>query len=75
MKKIIDDAEDVITIEELHKRLIIKALEKNIGRIDYSAEDMGVHYKWIRNRIKQFNLADYVIKLKTNGRGKSKVWK
>lgn len=58
MKKIIDDSEDVITIDELHKRIYTEALRRSNGHREKAREIIGISERTFYRKIKEYKLQD-----------------
>jgi transcriptional regulator with PAS, ATPase and Fis domain len=51
-----EEIEDNLSLENVEKVMIIKALEKHRGKRKYAAEDLGISERTLYRKIKEYNL-------------------
>ena len=56
LKKIVDPSEDVITFDELYRRVTIIAIKRHKRDLHSAADDMKVSRRTLSRWIKKFNI-------------------
>ncbi|HRO75226.1 MAG TPA: sigma-54 dependent transcriptional regulator [Crocinitomicaceae bacterium] len=51
-----EKTEDNLSLEEIEKKMILKALEKHRGKRKYAADDLGISERTLYRKIKEYNL-------------------
>ena len=49
-------ANDLMTLEEMEKRMILSSLERTVGNLTKSAEELGITRQTIYNKVRKYGL-------------------